>query len=97
MTYGSMEALIDAANHGASPKWFSTGAMRWFDSRIESEVLHGCYFVTSEQEPEWRGKRPPRRYSVRVAGEDGSIETVGEFMEHRTLDAALAAVEEQAS
>jgi hypothetical protein len=80
---------IKAANKAKGHHWFSEGTMEFFGSQIESGVIGGRYFVTSEKTGfEDDGTRV---FSVRVALDDGSIDTVGEFQEHVTLDSARAA------
>jgi hypothetical protein len=88
-TYKTMadvkEAVRLIGNH-----WFDKETMRFFNCRIESRLLRGSYFVTSERQP---GEHP-RLFSVRQAQPDGSIQTIGKFQEHKTLAAALEAVAE---
>ncbi len=57
----------------AHPKFFSVGAMDFFDSVVYPEVYSGCVFVTSEKF-DWE---TPRRYTVRIArgGLVGAMET----------------------
>ncbi len=67
--------------------WFDADSMRFFGTRIESEILGGAYFVTSEQPP-----HGPRGYTVRSFDSQGDIDTVGELCGHESRSAALAAV-----
>jgi hypothetical protein len=62
--------------------------MRFFNTRLESGLIGGKYFITSERYDENR----PRRYSVRRADPDGTIDTVGEFQEYLTKDDARDAI-----
>jgi hypothetical protein len=64
---------IKRANAEAGQFFFEASTMRFFDSRVSRKV-YGSYFVTSE-----RGPSGTRRYSVRKALADGSIDTIGEF------------------
>ena len=48
----------------------------------------GKYFWSSEQAPD-----QPRRYTVRRANPDGSVDTVGEFQAHATRAAAIRAIQ----
>jgi hypothetical protein len=84
--YNSIEEIKDA-NAVVGQLWFSPATMRFFDSRIESGVLRGAYFVTSEQPP-----GGPRVFSVRYADERGYVTTIGEFGAYTTRAAAIAAV-----
>ena len=78
--------------------FFSPSTVRFFSSRVESELLENHCFVTSEQDKgsllsdvkAWNGER---RFSVRFFDENsGVIETVGEFGAYDTLDDAIKAV-----
>ena len=80
-------ADVRAANKAAGHHWFSRATMRFFGTRIETTVYKNRCFVTSELPP-----HGGRRYSVRRAMPDGSIETIGEFCGYRWLeDARIAA------
>lgn len=77
--------------------FFSPATMRFFSSRVESELLENHCFVTSEQDNgsplsdirAWNGER---RFSVRFFDENsGIIETVGEFGAYDTLEDAIKA------
>lgn len=76
---------------GPEPHWFTPEAMRFFDSHIESSMIGGRFFVTSEQPPDG-----DRAYSVRIAGDDATVSTLGEFMQHDSLADALAAANDAA-
>lgn len=86
--FKSMEA-VKRANRAADQYWFTPETMRFFGSRIESKLLYGCLFVTSEQDP---AQMWPRAYSVREANADGTIGNVGEFQGHATFDDAMKAL-----
>lgn len=93
-TFSSIPAL-KAAARTAGNKWFTKGAMEFFNSRIETGILRGAYFISSEQYED-----EPRRYTVRhaVRHENGTleIETVGELGGYETKDAARNAALEAA-
>lgn len=72
--------------------WFEEGSMRFFGTRIETEVIGGCYFVTSEQPPHGE-----RGYTIRKFDDTGDIETVGELCGYGTKARAVAALREQLS
>ena len=80
---------VRRANTARGHHFFSEGAMAFFNSRVESKLLDGRYFVTSEAFDE----TSERRYSVREVEDDGAVETLGAFQEHPTIEAALAAIE----
>lgn len=86
---------VRSANRQLGHLFFDPAALRFFGSRVHSELHGGCYFVTSERDEAW-GSLPAawngeRRYTVRQASADGSIVTVGEFGEYRSASAAHAA------
>lgn len=66
------------------PKFFSAGAMDFFDSVVYPEVYSGCVFVTSEKF-NWE---TPRRYTVRIARE-GVLETDELFQAWPTKERAV--------
>jgi hypothetical protein len=74
--------VIDA-NRRAGQHFFSPDTMRFFQSRLCGNLIGGRFFVTSEAAP-----NAPRRYTVREAQADGSVRAVGDFMGHKTADAA---------
>lgn len=67
--------------------WFKASAMRYFGTRIESGIIRGKYFVTSEQPP-----HGSRTYSLRSFDDEGTVSTVGEFGAHKTKLQAVAAI-----
>ena len=71
----------------AHPKFFSVGAMDFFDSVVYPEVYSGCVFVTSEKF-DWE---TPRRYTVRIArgGLVGAMETDELFQAWSTKERAV--------
>jgi len=80
-------ADVKEANHAAGHHFFERGALRFFNSRMESGLLRGKYFVTSEQ-----GPHGPRMFTIREARPDGSIKTVGPFMAFRFKEDAKDAI-----
>lgn len=66
---------IKRANASRGHFFFSPDTMRFFRSRILSGVYGGRYFVTSERFIASDGSRPGRRYTVRVAADDGECDT----------------------
>jgi hypothetical protein len=75
-----MERNRDIGHH-----FFDPDTLAFFRGKVLADTF-GPYFVTSEQA---RGES--RRYTVRQALPDGSIETVGMFQQYETRAAALAA------
>jgi hypothetical protein len=70
---------IQAIEHRHTGHFFSTGSMRFFNSRRPQQgykVGNKAYFITSEQ----FDYKSPRLYTLRVINWDtGVIDTVGEF------------------
>jgi hypothetical protein len=62
--------------------------MQFFKSRLESDLIDGRYFITSEH-----GPHGPRAFSIRMADEDAHIQTIGDFMAYKTLADATTALE----
>ena len=85
------------ANKAAGKFFFSPGAMQFFHCRIESALIRGRYFITSEQMEEHeymdaQGRMQPpteRRYTVRYAQDDGSIESITPHMQFTTQAEAM--------
>lgn len=83
-------ADVRAANAAIGGHWFERGSMRFFNSVIESKLIGGRWFVTSERMDLDRRKL----YSVREALPTGEIDTVGEFQGYGTREDAMDAVRE---
>gem|GEM_PF-6568242 len=58
-------------------------------TRIESYLIAGCYFVTSELAP---NDERSRLYSIRKVDADTQIYTVGEYQQYKTINDALEAI-----
>lgn len=86
-------AAVRAAFSAAGNPWFSKDSMNWFKCKIESSLIGGRYFITSEEPP-----YDVRKFSVRkiVRNENGSlaIENIGEFWSHETIQSAREALKE---
>ena len=80
----------------AHPNWFAAVTMRFFDSRIESAMFSGRFFICSEQFRSVRlGDRPREYRIVEVTSERiGSVRYVPKYP---SLSKALAAVEQLTS
>ena len=68
--------------------WFDRGTMRFFRTKIESGVIKGHYFITSEQSDDDR----PRNFTIRSFDKEANIDTIGDFNKHRTKGDALEAL-----
>jgi hypothetical protein len=80
---------ISKANGG---HFFDPQAMRFFNSKIESELIEGRYFITSER----YDLESPKLYTIRRISNRGQIlDDLGEFQEFDTLHGALVALGER--
>ncbi len=80
-------ADVKAANQAIGNHWFDRSSMRFFNTRIESGLIGGRWFITSERFDD----NAPRKFTVRRADPDGSVDTEGDFQQYRTLDDARMA------
>lgn len=83
-------AQIKAANRAAGNHFFDADTMEFFRSRVEGGVIGGRFFITSEQFDD----AAPRRFTIREAREDGSIETAGEFQSYATREEAASTIQQ---
>lgn len=66
--------------------FFDPQSMRFFNSKIESELIEGRYFITSER----YDLDSPKLYTIRQISDKGQIlDDLGEFQEFATLENAL--------
>lgn len=81
-------AQIKAANEGIGQYWFEPATMDFFNTVIEArgEVFGGCYFITSER----METSDPKRYTVRRANDNGTIDTVGNMGDFASATGAVA-------
>ena len=71
--YRTIEDIMNK-NQQSGRHFFSPSTMRFFKSKVYRTVYRDeeeAYFITSEKAP-----HDKRKYSVRRANEDGSIETI---------------------
>jgi hypothetical protein len=80
-------AGLRALNEKNGGCWFEPSAMRFFGTRIESGIIRGRYFVTSEQPP-----HGTRAYSLRSFDDEGDVSTVGKFCSYPSRAAAVASI-----
>jgi hypothetical protein len=82
-------AELKAANKAAGMHFFDRDTMRFWKSRIETQLFANQCFVTSEDE--WKTDGTPGRvYCVRRANTDASMETVRKHMTSRSEAITLA-------
>jgi hypothetical protein len=78
---------VELANRQAGQHFFDADTLRFFRSRIGTELYGGRYFVTSEQ---FNGDAK-RLYTVREVMDGAKIKTIGEFQQYSTGAAARRA------
>ena len=86
-TYADM-ADVRQANQDIGHHWFERSTMRFFNTKIESRLIAGKRFITSERGPQDTRKK----YTIREAQADGTIDTIGTFQGFSTLAQAKAHV-----
>lgn len=86
MSYATLRDVV-TANDDAGRHWFEDDTMQFFKSRLESDLIDGRYFITSEH-----GPYGPRAFTIRMADEDAHIQTIGDFMGYETLTDAIHGV-----
>ena len=74
---------LRAANEAAGMCFFSRETMRFWKSRLESSLIGGRYFITSENEFALDGRTPERIYCVRRANDDATIKTIKSHIRHK--------------
>lgn len=93
---------VEQLHESAGGYFFSSGAKRFFRSRIGTDTFTGpggVYFVTSEQFVGSDGYKAPRRYTVRRfdPAEPSSIGMVGKFQAYATGAIARSVAKRAAS
>lgn len=78
-------AEVKKANKGIGHHWFDTDTMKFWKTRLETDLLGHRYFVTSDEMFD-----RSRAYTIRQANDDGTIDTVGDFGQYKTRKAAIA-------
>lgn len=85
-TYPNFKTIEEVKAHVESKGkyFFSPDTMRFFNSKVESPVYGGIYFVTSDRQ----NREVPKMYTVRKLEENGSVETIGKFQQYSSLSDA---------
>lgn len=74
-------------NKAAGQYWFSKGAMKFFNTKIEAKPDKNNFFITSDCPNDGIKRYTIRRFNT----ETYEVETASEFWEFRTLEEAKAA------
>jgi hypothetical protein len=92
--------VIDA-NYRAGMFYFTPSTMAFFHSRIESteavedpNVPGTHLFITSEQFDPYEYPEIPRKFTIRRANADASIDDASEFQQYATIEEAQTALKE---
>lgn len=80
-------ADLKALNRENGQHFFERDTMKFFRSKIESGIIAGNRFITSEQ----FNDESARKFTVRTFDTKGRIGQIGEFQAHATRAAAIAA------
>jgi hypothetical protein len=64
--------------------WFDAATMQSFKTKLGSDLFGGCVFVSSEKNDMPYMPPQPRKYSIRVAMDNGSIQTYA-FHQYDTM------------
>ena len=88
-TIGSFNSIyeVKSSNRNNGYNWFNPDTLRFFNGKVYDCLYGSCVFVSSEKENYSRfTPNPQRQYTVRVAMEDGSIQTYGVYDTKRQGD-----------
>ncbi|MDX6610945.1 MAG: hypothetical protein QOD75_131 [Blastocatellia bacterium] len=82
---------LKALNERNGGSWFERSTMRFFGTRIESGIIRGGYFITSDK----RGFEDSagRGFTIRQFNDEGSVHSdVGDLAQYNSKDEALEAL-----
>mgnify|MGYP000912744957 CR=1 FL=1 len=82
--YKNINQVI-AANKASGLCWFDSKTMKFFNTTIESGVIKGKFFITSER----MELDMPKEYSIRVITEDSKIHTVANRGQFKSVTEAI--------
>lgn len=82
-------AEVKAKNKASGFYFFAPDTIRFFRSKVGSTIYAGRFFITSEQGPT---ESDQRRWTVRIACDDGRIKDLGEFQGYDSHSAAARAI-----
>lgn len=77
---------IEEMNRQAGRNWFDLERMKSFNCKIETEVIGGRYFITSDR----MTVHIPKKYTVRMVVENGHIENLSKFQQFKAKKEASA-------
>lgn len=93
--FNSLDEIIEVHEENQGGYWFSPDAMAMFGTILKDEIFYGHYFISGDvtADPD----SVVRRYTIRYASKDGSIETVGDFLEFDSYEDAVEALRNMVS
>jgi hypothetical protein len=80
---------VIAANQRLGQHWFSKGAMEFFNTVIETDLIDGRHFITSDR-MEIEDKK---RYAIREVDSLGRVQTIGNIRDFASVKGAEAYIE----
>jgi hypothetical protein len=83
MKFRTIEQVI-RTNYAIGARFFSDNNMSFFGSKVESGLIGGKFFITSETTLDRLGTA----YTIRMVDNDGNIETVGEICQYSSVKTA---------
>jgi len=87
MTFKNMDD-VRAANARIRQKWFNPSSVKWFNSVVETELIDGEFFITSER----MYTDMEKTFTIRKVLPNGEIADLSKFQEFKTLEAAKDAL-----
>jgi len=89
--FNSIEEMVDWFRKQHDYYFFDKSTMEFWHSRIESELIKGKYFITSEKAGFGHIEKVGRKFTIRKVVEEPRtmIEDVGDFNEWNTLSEAM--------
>lgn len=97
-TWASVAEVADA-NRRAGHHFFDPDTIKFFSSRIETDIVGERLFIPSEQDETGFGKLGKawdgeRRFTIRIAEDNGQVHTIGQSGFFREAQQAYAAAED---
>lgn len=87
--FNTLQQVINA-NRKIGNHFFDASTMKFFNSIIHGDLVKGRYFITSEK----NNRENTRRYTIRMANNNGSIDTIYKFQHFKTLAKAKRAIKD---
>ncbi len=82
---------VKKANKEDGGSWFSPVNMRGFNTEICTDILHGRFFITSDNEDS--SKPWKKRYTIRIVNENGRVSTWWKHSKFQQFKSPFQAIE----